>query len=104
MAWDAAGVIAQCWHLPRATGPGRDQPRTQENIHEGAMLARQGRCPRRQHPSLFCSRTEFSLCDTTNPNAEIARKAMGQSPAGLFGFSHMLGGVQTDRRPSHRDL
>ena len=40
----------------------------------------------------FCKRTEFSLCDTSNPNAEIARKAMGQSPAGLFGFSHMLGG------------
>lgn len=40
----------------------------------------------------FCQRTEFSLCDTTNPNAEIARKAMGHSPAGLFGFSHMLGG------------
>ncbi len=40
----------------------------------------------------FCDRTEFSLCDTTNPNAEIARKAMGHSPAGLFGFSHMLGG------------
>jgi threonine dehydrogenase-like Zn-dependent dehydrogenase len=40
----------------------------------------------------FCKRTEFSMCDTTNPNAEIARKAMGQSPAGLLGFSHMLGG------------
>lgn len=40
----------------------------------------------------FCQRTEFSLCDTTNRNAEIARKAMGHSPAGLFGFSHMLGG------------
>jgi len=40
----------------------------------------------------FCKRTEFSACDTTNPNAEIARKVMGQSPAGLFGFSHMLGG------------
>jgi threonine dehydrogenase-like Zn-dependent dehydrogenase len=40
----------------------------------------------------FCSRGLFSLCDTTNPNAEIARKAMGHSPAGLFGFSHMLGG------------
>ena len=40
----------------------------------------------------FCKRTEFSLCDTTNPNAEIARKAMGHSPAGLLGFSHMLGG------------
>jgi threonine dehydrogenase-like Zn-dependent dehydrogenase len=34
----------------------------------------------------------FSLCDTSNPNAEIARKAMGESPAGLFGYSHMLGG------------
>ena len=34
----------------------------------------------------------FSCCDRTNPNAEVARKAMGQSPAGLFGFSHMLGG------------
>jgi threonine dehydrogenase-like Zn-dependent dehydrogenase len=40
----------------------------------------------------FCDRTMFSLCDVSNPNAEVARKAMGQSPAGLFGFSHMLGG------------
>lgn len=40
----------------------------------------------------FCKRTEFSCCDTTNPNSEIAIKAMGHSPAGLFGFSHMLGG------------
>jgi threonine dehydrogenase-like Zn-dependent dehydrogenase len=40
----------------------------------------------------YCKRDEFSLCDTSNPNAEVARAAMGQSPAGLFGFSHMLGG------------
>jgi threonine dehydrogenase-like Zn-dependent dehydrogenase len=40
----------------------------------------------------FCQKGLFSLCDTSNPNAEIARKAMGQSPAGLFGYSHMLGG------------
>jgi threonine dehydrogenase-like Zn-dependent dehydrogenase len=40
----------------------------------------------------FCERGLFSLCDTSNPNKEVARKAMGQSPAGLFGFSHMLGG------------
>ena len=40
----------------------------------------------------FCEKTLFSCCDTSNPNAEIARKAMGHSPAGLFGFSHMLGG------------
>ncbi|MDG3003186.1 zinc-dependent alcohol dehydrogenase [Paludisphaera mucosa] len=40
----------------------------------------------------FCERKMYSLCDRSNPNAEIARKAMGQSPAGLFGYSHMLGG------------
>ena len=40
----------------------------------------------------FCRKEMFSLCDNSNPNAEIARLAMGHSPAGLFGFSHMLGG------------
>ncbi len=40
----------------------------------------------------FCEKQLFSLCDTSNPNAEMARKQMGHSPAGLFGFSHMLGG------------
>jgi threonine dehydrogenase-like Zn-dependent dehydrogenase len=40
----------------------------------------------------FCQKGLFSCCDRTNPNAEMAAKAMGQSPAGLFGFSHMLGG------------
>jgi threonine dehydrogenase-like Zn-dependent dehydrogenase len=40
----------------------------------------------------FCQKTLFSLCDVSNPNAEIAKKAMGHSPSGLFGFSHMLGG------------
>jgi threonine dehydrogenase-like Zn-dependent dehydrogenase len=41
---------------------------------------------------LFCKKTLFSCCDRSNPNAEVARQAMGHSPAGLFGFSHMLGG------------
>ena len=40
----------------------------------------------------FCQKTLYSCCDTTNPNHEVAEKAMGHSPAGLFGFSHMLGG------------
>jgi len=40
----------------------------------------------------FCQRQMYSLCDTSNPNAEMARKVMGQSPAALFGYSHMLGG------------
>ena len=36
-------------------------------------------------------RGSFSCCDRTNPNAEMAAEVMGHS-AGLFGFSHMLGG------------
>ncbi len=40
----------------------------------------------------FCEKTLFSCCDTTNPNHKLAEEAMGHSPAGLLGFSHMLGG------------
>ena len=40
----------------------------------------------------FCDKSLFSLCDNTNPNHEIAAAAMGFSPAGLFGYSHMMGG------------
>jgi threonine dehydrogenase-like Zn-dependent dehydrogenase len=40
----------------------------------------------------FCKKRLFSFCEVSNPNAELARKAMGHSPAGLFGYSHMLGG------------
>src|SRR5688572_8576112 len=32
----------------------------------------------------FCRKTLFSSCDNSNPNAEMARKVMGHSPAGLF--------------------
>jgi threonine dehydrogenase-like Zn-dependent dehydrogenase len=40
----------------------------------------------------FCRKQLFSLCDRSNPNAEMAAKVMGHSPSGLFGYSHMLGG------------
>jgi threonine dehydrogenase-like Zn-dependent dehydrogenase len=40
----------------------------------------------------FCRKGLFSCCDTSNPNAEMARKKLGHSPAGLFGYSHMTGG------------
>ncbi|MBW8766514.1 MAG: glutathione-dependent formaldehyde dehydrogenase [Geodermatophilales bacterium] len=39
-----------------------------------------------------CERGLFSLCENSNPNHRIAEKFMGHSPAGLFGYSHMLGG------------
>ena len=41
----------------------------------------------------FCKKELFSSCDRSNPNAEIAREAMGQSPSAMFGYSHMLGGI-----------
>ncbi len=40
----------------------------------------------------YCKNELFSLCDNSNPNASIAEAAYGYSGAGLFGFSHMLGG------------
>ena len=40
----------------------------------------------------FCEEELYSLCDNSNPNAELARSMMGHSPAGLYGYSHMMGG------------
>ena len=39
-----------------------------------------------------CSRDEWSLCDNSNPNAELLETAYGYSASGLFGYSHMMGG------------
>ncbi|HXQ78305.1 MAG TPA: zinc-dependent alcohol dehydrogenase, partial [Gemmatimonadaceae bacterium] len=39
-----------------------------------------------------CKNDLWSLCENSNPNAHIAEKMMGHSPAGVFGYSHMLGG------------
>jgi threonine dehydrogenase-like Zn-dependent dehydrogenase len=40
----------------------------------------------------FCQTQQFSLCENSNPNAWMAEKMWGHSPAGIFGYSHMLGG------------
>ncbi len=40
----------------------------------------------------FCHSKQYSLCENSNPNAWMAEKFWGHSPAGLFGYSHMLGG------------
>src|SRR5881227_2080745 len=40
----------------------------------------------------FCERSLFSLCENSNPNAWMAEKLWGHSPAGLFGYSHLMGG------------
>jgi threonine dehydrogenase-like Zn-dependent dehydrogenase len=40
----------------------------------------------------FCEKGLYSCCDNSNPNAWLAEKFYGEFPAGLFGYSHMLGG------------
>ncbi|RYE60240.1 MAG: glutathione-dependent formaldehyde dehydrogenase, partial [Oxalobacteraceae bacterium] len=40
----------------------------------------------------FCQRGFYSGCERSNPNKEMAAKMWGHSPAGLFGYSHLLGG------------
>lgn len=40
----------------------------------------------------FCGHNQWSLCDNSNPNAEVAEKAYGYGGAALYGYSHMMGG------------
>ncbi len=40
----------------------------------------------------FCKRGMSSLCENSNPNAALAEEFWGHSPAGIFGYSHLLGG------------
>ncbi|HVX40686.1 MAG TPA: zinc-dependent alcohol dehydrogenase [Gemmatimonadaceae bacterium] len=40
----------------------------------------------------MCEAGLTSLCENSNPNAYVAEKLMGHSPAGIFGYTHLLGG------------
>ncbi|CDG85592.1 zinc-dependent alcohol dehydrogenase [Janthinobacterium agaricidamnosum] len=40
----------------------------------------------------FCEQQMFSVCENSNPNAYMAQKLWGHSPAGIFGYSHLTGG------------
>jgi threonine dehydrogenase-like Zn-dependent dehydrogenase len=40
----------------------------------------------------FCQKGLWSACDNTNPNAWMQEKVYGSSGAGIFGYSHMMGG------------
>ncbi len=39
-----------------------------------------------------CQRTNFSLCENSNPNAYMAEALWGHSPCGIYGYSHLVGG------------
>lgn len=59
----------------------------------------------------FCARKKSSLCENTNPDGEKQAKIMGHHTAGLYGYTHLLGGyaggqaeyvrvVQADQGPT----
>ncbi|MFD5030151.1 zinc-dependent alcohol dehydrogenase [Streptomyces sp. NPDC058220] len=66
------------------TGPGVKRLRTGDRVVVPFPIAC-GHCT-------ACEHEMYSVCENSNPNAGLAEKFMGYSPAGLFGFSHMLGG------------
>ncbi len=39
-----------------------------------------------------CRRGNWSVCETTNRNKDLAEKAFGHTTAGLFGYTHLTGG------------
>ena len=39
-----------------------------------------------------CRRGNFSVCETTNRNKDMAAKVFGHTTAGLFGYTHLTGG------------
>jgi threonine dehydrogenase-like Zn-dependent dehydrogenase len=39
-----------------------------------------------------CLRGNFSVCERSNRNADVAAKAFGRTTAGLFGYTHLTGG------------
>lgn len=40
----------------------------------------------------YCRESMFTLCDNSNPNAHMLEPMYGDSPAGLYGYSHAYGG------------
>ena len=72
-----------------------------EDVHEVPSTARVAGHP--IHPMLVpfpiacgncnsCRNELYSVCENSNPNANIAEALHGHSPAGMFGYSHMMGG------------
>jgi threonine dehydrogenase-like Zn-dependent dehydrogenase len=40
----------------------------------------------------YCDHDLYSLCDTTNPNAEMQTPLLGSPTAGIYGYTHEFGG------------
>jgi threonine dehydrogenase-like Zn-dependent dehydrogenase len=72
------------------TGPGLDGNGGRDAIHVGdrVVVGFPIACGRCWH----CEREEYSLCDNSNPNAWMAEELYGHAGAGLYGYSHLMGG------------
>jgi threonine dehydrogenase-like Zn-dependent dehydrogenase len=40
----------------------------------------------------YCSHDQWSLCDNTNPNAELQEPVLGYHTGGIYGYTHAFGG------------
>ena len=40
----------------------------------------------------FCEQGQFACCDNSNPNARMTETLYGGAAAGIFGYSHLMGG------------
>jgi threonine dehydrogenase-like Zn-dependent dehydrogenase len=71
-------------------GPGLDGNGGRDAIHVGdrVVVGFPIACGRCWH----CQREEYSLCDNSNPNAWMAEELYGHAGAGLYGYSHLMGG------------
>jgi threonine dehydrogenase-like Zn-dependent dehydrogenase len=67
-------------------GPEVDQHRTGDRVVVCSVIAC-GRC-------WFCAQGLYSCCDNGNTNPGIPEMMWGQSPAGIFGYSHAMGGFR----------
>jgi threonine dehydrogenase-like Zn-dependent dehydrogenase len=65
-------------------GPAVDNLRTGDRVVVPFPIAC-GNCAACQHGM-------YSVCENSNPNAVLAEKVMGHAPAGIYGYSHLMGG------------
>jgi threonine dehydrogenase-like Zn-dependent dehydrogenase len=66
------------------TGPGVKNLKTGDRVVVPFPIAC-GQC-------FMCRQDLFSACENSNPNAWMAEKMWGHAPAGVYGYSHLLGG------------
>ena len=67
-------------------GPGVRRRRVGERVVVCPLIGC-GRC-------WYCAHDLWSLCDNTNPGWELARDTLGFETAGIYGFSHAMGGFR----------